>query len=90
MRIHLSRRTLLLGLGGAACFATRADAAIRVGYAAITCRVDVKGCVAALRDIGFNGWTIIELDRVPDANGSPKESAKINRSYTERELGLSL
>ena len=26
-------------------------------------RVDVKGCVTALKDIGFDGWAIIELDR---------------------------
>jgi inosose dehydratase len=53
-------------------------------------RVDVKGCVAALNDIGFNGWAIVELDRVVDADGSPKASAATNRDYVVKELGLAL
>jgi inosose dehydratase len=51
-------------------------------------RVDVKGCVAALKDIGFKGWAIIELDRVPDATGSPKASALVNKQYAMQQLGL--
>jgi inosose dehydratase len=53
-------------------------------------RVDVKGCVAALREIGFRGWAIVELDRVPEPGGSPKASAEINREYVVGELGLPL
>ena len=53
-------------------------------------RVDVKGCVAALRDVGFSGWAIVELDRVVDAGGSPKASAEANRRYVTNELGLVL
>ena len=53
-------------------------------------RVDVKGCVSALREIGFKGWTIIELDRVPDANGSPKGSALANKQYAQQQLGLTI
>ena len=53
-------------------------------------RVDVKGCVAALKDIGFDGWAIVELDRVVDADGSPKASATANRDYVTKQLGLSL
>ena len=53
-------------------------------------RVDVKGCVAALKAINFRGWAIIELDRVPDANGSPKASAVANREYAAQQLGLSI
>lgn len=51
-------------------------------------RVDVKGCVAALRDAGFDGWAIIELDRVVDAGGSPKASAEANRDYAVKQLSL--
>jgi hypothetical protein len=50
----------------------------------------VKGCVAALRDIGFDGWAIVELDRVVDPGGSPKASAQANREYVTKQLGLSL
>jgi inosose dehydratase len=53
-------------------------------------RVDVKGAVAALKAIGFGGWAIVELDRVPDPGGSPKASAIANRNYLERQLGLAL
>jgi len=50
--------------------------------------VDVKGCVAALRDGGFAGWAIVELDRVVDAGGSPKASAAANREYARTQLAL--
>jgi inosose dehydratase len=44
-------------------------------------RVDLPGVSAAIRQIGFSGWAIVELDRVPDADGTPKGSAEINRRY---------
>jgi inosose dehydratase len=44
-------------------------------------RVDLPGVFAAMRDINFAGWAIVELDRVPDAGRTPKESAEINRRY---------
>ena len=50
-------------------------------------RVDVKGCVAALKEIGFKGWAIIELDKVPDADGSPKASALANKQYRPSSSG---
>ena len=53
-------------------------------------RVDVQGCIAALNDIGFDGWAIVELDRVVDPDGSPKASAAANRDYVTKQLGLSL
>ena len=53
-------------------------------------RVDVRGCVAALRSIGFDGWAIVELDRVVDAGGSPKASALANRDYLVNQLGIPL
>jgi inosose dehydratase len=53
-------------------------------------RVDVKGCVAALKDIGFDGWAIVELDRVVDTGGSPKASAAANRDFVVKQLGLTV
>ena len=53
-------------------------------------RVDVKGCIAALTDAGFDGWAIVELDRVVDAGGSPKASAAANRDYVVKQLELPL
>jgi len=53
-------------------------------------RVDVKGSVAALKDVGFDGWAIVEFDRVVDPGGSPKASAEANREYVTKQLGLML
>jgi inosose dehydratase len=53
-------------------------------------RVDVKGCVAALKAIGFNGWAIVELDKVVDAGSTPKASAETNRAFVTGPLGLRL
>lgn len=53
-------------------------------------RVDVKGCVASLQAIGFDGWAIVELDKVVDPNGTPKASAETNRAFVVNQLGLSL
>jgi inosose dehydratase len=53
-------------------------------------RVDVKGCAAALKEVGFDGWAIVELDRVVDPGGSPKASAARNRDFVVKELGLTV
>jgi inosose dehydratase len=52
-------------------------------------RVDLPGVFAALRDIAFDKWAIVELDRVPDPGRTPKESAEMNRRYLV-EHGLTL
>jgi inosose dehydratase len=49
--------------------------------------VDFKKVFAALDAVSFNGWAIVELDRVPDNARTPKESALISRAYLEKELG---
>jgi hypothetical protein len=41
----------------------------------------LPGVFAALRDVGFDKWAIVELDRVPDPGGSPKASAEMNKRY---------
>jgi inosose dehydratase len=53
-------------------------------------RVDVKGCVTALKTAGYEGWAIVELDRVVDPDGTPKASAAANRQYVETQLGLTV
>jgi inosose dehydratase len=45
--------------------------------------VNVKGVFAAMRDVRFRGWAVVELDAVPDKARTPKESALINRQYLE-------
>jgi len=53
-------------------------------------RVDVKGCVAALNANGFDGWAIVELDRIVDPGGTPKASAEANRAFVVDQLKLTL
>jgi inosose dehydratase len=52
--------------------------------------VDVRGVVAALGAIGFDGPAVVELDRVPEAGRTAKQCAETNRSYLVETLGLSL
>jgi inosose dehydratase len=52
-------------------------------------RVDVKGAVAALREGGFSGWAIVELDQ-PSAPDTPKSAALANRRYVESQLDLKI
>jgi inosose dehydratase len=53
-------------------------------------RVDLKGVFAALNEINFKGWGVVELDRVPDPGRTPKESAEINRRYLVETLHQTL
>lgn len=46
-------------------------------------KVDLKGVFAALHDVKFRGWAIVELDAVPDKARTPKESALISKRYLE-------
>ena len=46
-------------------------------------KVDVKGVFAALTEVKFRGWAIVELDAVPDKANTPKESAIMARRYLE-------
>jgi len=44
-------------------------------------RVDMPGVFRALADIQFDKWAVVELDRVPEGGGTPRQSAEINRKY---------
>jgi inosose dehydratase len=50
--------------------------------------VDIKGVFAALAEVKFRGWAVVELDAVPDKARTPKESAAINLRYIEEQCGL--
>lgn len=49
-------------------------------------RVDLPAVFGAIRQIGFNGWGIVELDRVPDRSLTPKQCAATSKIYLENEL----
>ena len=53
-------------------------------------KVDLKAVFGALDAASFKGWAIVELDRVPEPNRTPKESALISRTYIEKELKLTV
>jgi inosose dehydratase len=53
-------------------------------------RVDLPAVFAALRDIAFDKWAIVELDRVPDPGRTPKESAEMNKRYLIDKAGQTL
>jgi inosose dehydratase len=43
--------------------------------------VDFPSVFATLKKIGFTGWAVVELDRVPDPSRTPKDCAKISSEY---------
>ena len=51
-------------------------------------RVDLPAVFAALKEINFRGWAIVELDQVPDKSRTPRESAIISKKYIEKKIGL--
>ena len=52
-------------------------------------KVDVKGVFAALAEVKFKGWAIVELDAVPDKARTPRESAVIAKQYLQ-QLGFTV
>lgn len=53
-------------------------------------RVDLPAVFAALKDVNFRGWAVIELDSVPDKSRAPKECALISKRYVEDKLGMKI
>jgi inosose dehydratase len=53
-------------------------------------KVDLKGVFAALGQIGFKGWAVVELDRVPDKARTPKDSAIISKDYLQKTLRFTI
>jgi len=53
-------------------------------------KVDLPAVFAALKDVRFRGWAVIELDSVTDQSRSPKESALISKKYLEEKLGMKI
>lgn len=51
-------------------------------------KVNLPEVFAALKEVKFRGWAVIELDSVPDKSRTPKEYAQIHRKYVEEKLGL--
>ncbi len=50
-------------------------------------KVDLPSVFAALDRIKYEGWAVVELDRVPDNTRTPKECALISKTYLEQKIG---
>jgi inosose dehydratase len=49
-------------------------------------KVDLVGVFAALDKIKFTGWTIVELDGVPDKAKTPKQCAQISKDFLQSKI----
>ena len=50
--------------------------------------VDLPAVFAALKQVKFRGWEVVELDRVPEPSKTPRQCAMISRKYLEEKLGV--
>ncbi|GAC1662216.1 MAG: hypothetical protein NVS9B4_15600 [Candidatus Acidiferrum sp.] len=53
-------------------------------------RVNLPEVFRALHDVNFRGWAIVELDQVPGAGRTPKDSAAISKKYLEEKIGVTV
>jgi inosose dehydratase len=53
-------------------------------------RVNLPAVMDALRKTRFNGWAIVELDKVPDKSRTPKECAAISKEYLQSQLHVAV
>jgi len=53
-------------------------------------KVNLPEVFAALNKVGFRGWAVVELDRVPEKTRTPKDSALISKRYLEQTIGVSV
>jgi inosose dehydratase len=48
--------------------------------------VDLPGVFAALAEIKYDGWAVVELDRVTDPKLTPKDCAEINKRFLTEKM----
>jgi len=53
-------------------------------------RVNLPAVMSALRKTNFQGWAIVELDKVPDASHTPKQCAEISKEYLQNQLHVTV
>ena len=51
-------------------------------------RVDLPAVFAALEKVKYQGWAVVELDRVPTKSVTPKQCAMISKGYLEKTIGV--
>jgi inosose dehydratase len=50
-------------------------------------QIQWKPLMASLKEVGFKGWCLIELDAVPDPKSNPKEATQVSLDFLSREFG---
>jgi inosose dehydratase len=53
-------------------------------------RVDLPAVFEALHKVNFRGWAIVELDAVPEKDGTAKDCAEISKKYLEEKLKVTV
>jgi len=53
-------------------------------------KVDLPSVFAAIQEIEFRGWAVIELDGPTDPSRTPKQSAEISKQYVRQKLGYTI
>jgi inosose dehydratase len=53
-------------------------------------KVELLPFFDALKKSGFSGWTMVELDGVPEPGRTPKECAEISKKFLEERVGLKM
>jgi inosose dehydratase len=49
-------------------------------------RVDLNAVFAAMEKVRFEGWAVVELDKVPVADRTPRQSGQISRDYLKKTI----
>jgi inosose dehydratase len=53
-------------------------------------RVNLPAVMDALRKTKFNGWMVVELDKVPDKSRTPRQCAAISKEYLQNQLHVAV
>ena len=54
----------------------------------LTVKQPLPAVFQALDKVKYKGWAVVELDRVPVKDRTPKESAMISRQYLQEKIGV--
>jgi inosose dehydratase len=82
--IDLPRLRALLEAGQTYVGAARQDVFVELGRGSL----DLPVLFDALRDAGYEGWIIVEQDRVVGAQADTLSSARLSRGYLRERLGV--